>query len=80
MKIKVCGMRNQSNIEDLIKLKPDYIGFIFYPKSKRFIGEQIPIEIQALILTSILRPSSHIIFIAIIIFSIRLVICTVDQD
>jgi phosphoribosylanthranilate isomerase len=49
MKIKVCGMRNQSNIEELIKLKPDYIGFIFYPKSKRFIGEQIPDEIQSLI-------------------------------
>jgi len=49
MKIKVCGMRNQSNIEDLVKLKPDYIGFIFYPKSKRFIGEQIPDEIQTLI-------------------------------
>ena len=49
MKIKVCGMRNQSNIKDLVKLKPDYIGFIFYPKSKRFVGEQIPDEIQALI-------------------------------
>jgi phosphoribosylanthranilate isomerase len=49
MKIKVCGMRNQSNIEDLVKLKPDYIGFIFYPKSKRFIGAQIPDEIQTLI-------------------------------
>lgn len=42
-------MRNPSNIEELIKLKPDYIGFIFYPKSKRFIGEQIPDEIQALV-------------------------------
>ena len=42
-------MRNQSNIEDLVKLKPDYIGFIFYPKSKRFIGEQIPDEIQSLV-------------------------------
>jgi len=49
MKIKVCGMRNPSNIDDLVKLKPDYIGFIFYPKSKRFIGEQIPDEIQSLI-------------------------------
>ena len=49
MKIKVCGMRNQSNIEELVKLKPDYIGFIFYPKSKRFIGEKIPDEIQSLI-------------------------------
>jgi len=42
-------MRNASNIEELVKLKPDYIGFIFYPKSKRFIGEQISEEIQALI-------------------------------
>lgn len=42
-------MRNPSNIEELVHLKPDYIGFIFYPKSKRFIGEQIPGEIQALI-------------------------------
>ena len=49
MKIKVCGMRNQSNIEELVKLKPDYIGFIFYPKSQRFIGERIPGEVQALI-------------------------------
>jgi len=49
MKIKVCGMRNPSNIDDLVKLKPDYIGFIFYPKSKRFIGELIPDEIQSLI-------------------------------
>lgn len=42
-------MRNPSNIKELIKLKPDYIGFIFYPKSKRFIGELIPDEIQALV-------------------------------
>ncbi len=42
-------MRNPSNIEDLVKLSPDYIGFIFYPKSKRFIGNQISDDIQALI-------------------------------
>ncbi|MCX6239533.1 MAG: phosphoribosylanthranilate isomerase [Bacteroidia bacterium] len=42
-------MRNQSNIEEVVKLKPDYIGFIFYPKSKRFIGEQIPDDIQTLV-------------------------------
>lgn len=49
MKIKVCGLRNPSNVEELVKLKPDYIGFIFYPKSKRFIGDQIPDEIQSLV-------------------------------
>ena len=37
MKIKVCGMRDAENISELIKLRPDYMGFIFYGKSKRFI-------------------------------------------
>ena len=42
-------MSNDSNIEDLVKLKPDYIGFIFYHNSKRFIGEIISDEIHSLI-------------------------------
>lgn len=42
MKVKVCGMRNPENIEKIIKLKPDYMGFIFYPKSKRYIGDIEP--------------------------------------
>lgn len=37
--IKVCGMREPGNIRELQKLKPDYMGFIFYPHSKRFVGE-----------------------------------------
>jgi phosphoribosylanthranilate isomerase len=49
MKIKVCGMRNQSNIGELVKLKPDYVGFIFYTKSKRYIGAKIPPEVHLLI-------------------------------
>jgi phosphoribosylanthranilate isomerase len=49
MNIKVCGMRHQANIEDLVQLNPDYLGFIFYPESKRFIGKQIPPEILAII-------------------------------
>ncbi len=38
IEIKVCGMREPSNIVELVKLKPDYMGFIFYPKSPRFIN------------------------------------------
>ena len=30
-------MRNSANIKALLKLKPDYIGFIFYDKSSRFV-------------------------------------------
>lgn len=38
LKIKVCGMRDTKNLEQLCSIGPDYIGFIFYPKSKRFVG------------------------------------------
>jgi phosphoribosylanthranilate isomerase len=38
MKIKVCGMREGENIKALVELKPDFIGFIFYDKSPRFVG------------------------------------------
>ena len=37
MKIKVCGMKYPDNIREVAKLQPDYLGFIFYEKSKRFV-------------------------------------------
>jgi phosphoribosylanthranilate isomerase len=44
MKIKVCGMRQQGNIEELVALRPNFIGFIFYEKSPRFAGEELSEE------------------------------------
>jgi phosphoribosylanthranilate isomerase len=38
IKLKVCGMRNPQNIQDLITLQPDFIGFIFFPKSPRYVS------------------------------------------
>lgn len=38
MKVKVCGMKYPGNIEELSSLQPDYMGFIFYEKSKRYAG------------------------------------------
>lgn len=38
MKIKVCGMKNPNNIEELSSLPINYMGFIFYPKSPRYIA------------------------------------------
>jgi len=40
IKIKVCGMRQAENINDLARLQPDFIGFIFYKKSSRYVGEE----------------------------------------
>ncbi|WP_184136114.1 phosphoribosylanthranilate isomerase [Arcicella rosea] len=41
MRLKVCGMRNSDNIKELLELGPDYMGFIFYEKSSRFVGEEL---------------------------------------
>jgi phosphoribosylanthranilate isomerase len=42
MKIKVCGMKYIENIQDVAALQPDYLGFIFYEKSKRNFEGIIP--------------------------------------
>ncbi len=43
MKLKVCGMKYQDNIEHVAALQPDYLGFIFYEKSERnFDADNIP--------------------------------------
>lgn len=39
MKVKVCGLRTPENITEVIGLGVDYVGFIFYDRSKRFVGE-----------------------------------------
>ena len=39
LKIKVCGMKHAANIAAVAELQPDYLGFIFYQKSPRFISE-----------------------------------------
>ncbi len=41
LQVKVCGMREPENIGELVALQPDYIGFIFYPKSARYAGEKL---------------------------------------
>ena len=37
LKIKVCGNREAENMKEVCKLKPEYVGFIFYKNSKRFV-------------------------------------------
>jgi len=44
MKIKVCGMKIPENIEKLSKLDIDFMGFIFYQKSKRYT-DKVPVKI-----------------------------------
>jgi phosphoribosylanthranilate isomerase len=40
LKLKVCGMRDAENIRLLCRdAEPDYIGFVFYEHSPRFVGQ-----------------------------------------
>lgn len=39
MILKVCGMREEENIRDATTLAIDMMGFIFYPRSARFVSE-----------------------------------------
>jgi phosphoribosylanthranilate isomerase len=39
IRIKVCGMTNSVNVKLVSEAKPDFIGFIFYRGSPRYVGE-----------------------------------------
>ncbi|WP_222844170.1 phosphoribosylanthranilate isomerase [Saccharicrinis aurantiacus] len=45
IQIKVCGMRDSDNIKAVAALGPDYLGFIFYGKSPRFVEGIIDVEL-----------------------------------
>jgi phosphoribosylanthranilate isomerase len=48
MKIKVCGMRDPHNVAQIARIKPDYMGFIFYAPSPRFVGDLAPEALDGL--------------------------------
>jgi phosphoribosylanthranilate isomerase len=42
MRLKVCGMREHENIAALAALTPDYMGFIFWAPSSRYVDKPTP--------------------------------------
>lgn len=50
-KIKLCGLSRPCDIEAANRLKPDYIGFVFAPESKRYVSPA-----QAAALKQLLAP------------------------
>jgi phosphoribosylanthranilate isomerase len=40
IRIKVCGMCDPLNVKEIGDAKPDFMGFIFYPGSPRYVGEE----------------------------------------
>lgn len=49
LKIKICGMKFAQNIAEIVELKPDFLGFIFYQRSQRFLGENpVPKDLKGI--------------------------------
>lgn len=53
VKIKICGLRRKEDIAYANELKPDFVGFVFYEKSKRAITEADALEFRGLLDRSI---------------------------
>lgn len=45
MKVKVCGNSTLENLKEIIKTNPDFLGFIFWPVSKRKVLDKSIISI-----------------------------------
>ena len=42
IRVKVCGMRHPWNVAEIAEAKPDYMGFIFFQGSERYVGDDEP--------------------------------------
>lgn len=48
-KIKLCGLSRPCDIETANRLRPEYIGFVFAPNSKRYVAPEQAAELKALL-------------------------------
>lgn len=49
MKIKLCGLTRPCDIEAVNELQPDYIGFVFAKKSRRYVSPEKAEELKSML-------------------------------
>ena len=49
MKIKLCGLMRPCDIEAVNELQPDYIGFVFAKKSRRYVSPEKAEKLKAML-------------------------------
>ena len=54
IKIKLCGLTRPCDIEAANELRPEYIGFVFAPKSKRYVTAEKAAELKKALAPEIL--------------------------
>ncbi len=48
-RVKFCGLSRPCDIETANELRPDYIGFVFAPKSRRYVTVETAAELKSLL-------------------------------
>ena len=48
-KIKICGLSRPEDIETANKLSPEFVGFVFWPKSKRYVDPDTASELRLIL-------------------------------
>lgn len=48
-KIKLCGISRECDVEVVNELMPDYVGFVFYEKSKRNVTKEKAIKLRTML-------------------------------
>ena len=52
-KIKMCGIRRPEDISFANAVRPDYIGYVFYEKSKRYVTPSAAVRLSSMLDDSI---------------------------
>ena len=55
MNLKICGMKHPDNLSAVAALSPDYLGFIFYEPSPRYMAETLTPEVVRSLPTGVQR-------------------------
>ena len=46
LKVKICGMKDPENIREVSSLRPDFMGFIFFKHSPRYVSETFTMPVM----------------------------------
>lgn len=49
MKVKLCGLSRICDIEAANEIKPDYVGFVFAEKSKRYVSPSTAVDLKKIL-------------------------------
>ena len=76
-KIKICGLFRSEDIEAVNEAEPDFVGFVFYPKSRRYVSPEKAVELRRKLKPGI---KSVGVFVNLPVEQVCDIVCTAQLD